>query len=100
MLPTYRGSTSNFYKGILRKHLTPKFASYRLCDIHTPDVTDFLNQKAERYSSAVLHHLHATLSRTFASAKEWGYVELNPGLACAFHRKEMFDPKSPLNPHG
>jgi integrase len=78
VLPTYRISTRNFYKDILRKHLAPKFASYRLCDINTPDVQIFLNQKAERYSSSVLHHIRATLSRTFASAKEWGYVELNP----------------------
>jgi hypothetical protein len=32
----------------------------------------------DTYSSSVLHHIRATLSRTLASAKEWGYVDLNP----------------------
>jgi integrase len=100
VLPTYRVSPCNFYKDILRKHLAPKFASYRLCDIHTPDVQIFLNQKAESYSSAVLHHLRATLSRTFASAKEWGYVELNPVLDVRLPPKRNVRPKITLEPSG
>src|SRR6266853_2107654 len=42
VLPTYRASTRNFYRDILRRHLVPKFACYRLCDVHTPDVQIFL----------------------------------------------------------
>jgi len=80
VLPTYRASTGNFYKDILRKHLAPKFTSYRLCDIHTPDVQIFLNQKASQYAPSVLLHIRATLSRVFASAKEWGYADSNPAL--------------------
>lgn len=80
VLPTYRASTGNFYRDILRKHLAPKFTSYRLCDIHTPDVQIFLNQKASQYAPSVLLHIRATLSRVFASAKEWGYVDSNPAL--------------------
>jgi len=98
VLPTYRVSTRNFYKDILRKHLAPKFASYRLCDIHTPDVQIFLNQKAERYSSSVMHHIRATLSRTFASAKEWGYVELNPVLGVRLPPKRTVQPKVTFEP--
>lgn len=98
VLPTYRVSTRNFYKEILRKHLTPKFASYRLCDIHTPDVQIFLNQKAERYSPAVLHHVRATLSRTFASAKEWGYVESNPAFGVRLPPKRNVRPKITFEP--
>jgi hypothetical protein len=71
-------STRNFY--ILRRHLVPKFAQYRLCDIHTPDLQIFLNQKAERYSPSVLYHIRATISRSCASAKEWGYLEVNPAM--------------------
>jgi hypothetical protein len=98
VLPTYRVSTRNFYKDILRKHLAPKFASYRLCDIHTPDVQIFLNQKTERYSSSVLHHIRATLSRTFACAKEWGYVELNPVLGVRLPPKKNVRPKTTFEP--
>ena len=98
VLPTYRVSTRNFYKDILRKHLAPKFASYRLCDIHTPDVQIFLNQKAAKYASSVLHHIRATLSRTFASAKEWGYVELNPVLGVRLPPKRNVRPKITFEP--
>ncbi len=98
VLPTYRVSTRNFYKDILPKHLAPKFASYQLCDIHTPDVQIFLNQKAERYSSSVLHHIRATLSRTFASAKEWGYVELNPVPGVRLPPKRNVRPKITFEP--
>jgi integrase len=98
VLPSYRASTSNFYKGVLRKHLVPKFAPHRLCDIHTPDVQTFLNQKAARYAPSVLHHIRATLSRTFASAKEWGYVESNPALGVRLPRKRTVRPKVTFEP--
>jgi integrase len=98
VLPTYRASTRNFYRDILRGHLVPKFASHRLCDIHTPDVQIFLNQKAERYSPSVLQHIRATLSRTFASAKEWGYVESNPALGVRLPRKRAVRPKITFEP--
>lgn len=80
VLPTYRVSTRNFYRDILCKHLVPKFAHYRLCDIHVPDLQVFLNQKAERYSPSVLYHIRATMSRACSSAKEWGYLDLNPAV--------------------
>ena len=98
VLPTYRASTRNFYKDILRRHLAPKFACYRLCDIHTPDVQIFLNQKAERYAPSVLYHIRATLSRTYASAKEWGYVESNPAHGVRLPQKRTIRPKITFEP--
>jgi integrase len=98
VLPTYRASTRNFYKDILRKHLAPKFTSYRLCDIHTPDVQIFLNQKAGQYAPSVLHHIRATLSRTFASAKEWGYVDSNPALGVRLPSRRTVRPKITFEP--
>ena len=98
VLPTYRASTRNFYKDILRKHLAPKFTSYRLCDIHTPDVQIFLNQKADRYAPSVLHHIRATLSRAFVSAKAWGYVDSNPALGIRLPRRRSVQPKTTFEP--
>jgi integrase len=98
VLPTYRASTRNFYQDILRGHVVPKFATHRLCDIHTPDVQIFLNQKAEGYSPSFLRHIRATLSRTFASAKEWGYVESNPALGVRLPRKRSVQPKITFEP--
>ena len=88
VLPTYRSSTRYFYKNILHGHLLPHFRSHRLRDVETPDVQVFINQKAERYSSSVLHHIRATLSRTYATAKAWGYVDANPVFGARLPQKK------------
>jgi integrase len=98
VLPTYRVSTRNFYRDILRKHLVPKFAPYRLCDIQTPDLQIFLNQKAEHYSTSVLYHIRATMSRACASAKEWGYLDFNPAVGVRLPHKHTVQPKVTLQP--
>ena len=98
VLPTYRASTRNFYRDILRRHLVPKFAQYRLCDICTPDLQIFLNQKAERYSPSVLHHIRATMSRVCGSAKEWGYLENNPAAGIRVPHRHPIQPKVAFQP--
>jgi len=98
VLPTYRASTGYFYRNVLHDHLVPQFASHRLCDIETPDVQIFLNQKAKRYAPAVLHHIRATLSRTYATAKSWGYVDSNPALRVRLPQKGSVLPKVTLEP--
>lgn len=98
VLPTYRPSTRYFYRNILQKHLVPKFAPYRLCDIHGPDVQMFLNQKAQRYAPTVLHHIRATLSRVYATAKEWGYVESNPASSVRLAQGHAVRPKVIFKP--
>lgn len=98
ILPTYRMSTRYFYRNILHKHLMPKFANYRLCDIHTPDVQIFVNTKAERYAPSVLYHIRATLSRTFTTAKEWDYIDSNPVLGVRLPHKMMVRPKITFQP--
>ncbi len=98
VLPTHRASTRSFYRDILRKHLVPRFAQHRLCDIHTPDLQIFLNQKAERYSPAVLHHIRATMSRACASAKEWSYLDDNPASGIRLPHKRPVKPKVTFQP--
>lgn len=98
VLPTYRASTRNFYRDILRRHLAPKFAQYRLCDICTPDLQIFLNKKAERYAPSVLHHIRATMSRVCASAKEWGYLENNPSAGIRLPQRHCIQPKVTFQP--
>ena len=98
VLPTYRASTRNFYRDILRRHLAPKFARYRLCDICVPDLQIFLNKKAERYAPAVLHHIRATMSRVCASAKEWGYLENNPAAGIRLPHRHSVQPKVTFQP--
>lgn len=98
VLPTYRASTRNFYRDILGRHLVPKFAQHRLCDIQVPDLQIFLNQKAERYAPSVLYHIRATMSRACASAKEWGYLEHNPASGVRLPHKHPIKPKVTLQP--
>jgi len=98
VLPTYRASTRNFYRDILRRHLVPRFEQHRLCDIHTPDLQVFLNQKAERYAPSVLYHIRATMSRACASAKEWGYLEHNPASGVRLPQKHPIRPKVTFQP--
>ena len=98
VLPTYRVSTRNFYRDILRRHLVPRFAQHRLCDIHTPDLQVFLNQKAERYAPSVLYHIRATMSRACASAREWGYLDHNPASGVRLPHKHFTKPKVTLRP--
>ena len=98
VLPTYRVSTRNFYRDILRRHLVPKFAQYCLCDICTPDLQIFLNQKAERYAPSVLHHIRATMSRVCGSAKEWGYLENNPAAGVRLPHRYPVQPKVTFQP--
>ena len=98
VLPTYRASTRNFYRYTLRRHLVPKFAQYRLCDICAPDLQMFLNQKGERYAPSVLHHIRATMSRVCGSAKEWGYLENNPAAGIRLPHRHPVQPKVTFQP--
>jgi integrase len=98
ILPTYPASTRYFYWKILHKHLVPRFAPDRLCDIHAPDVQIFLNQKAERYAPAVVRHIRSTLSRTYSSAREWGYIDRNPALGVRLPPKRAVWPKVTFEP--
>jgi hypothetical protein len=98
VLPAYRMSTRYLYRNILHKHLMPKFANHRLCGIHTPDVRIFVHTKAERYAASVPHHVRATLSRTFATAREWDYVDSNPVLGVRLPYKMTVRPKITFQP--
>ena len=98
VLPTYRSSTRYFYRTVLHDHLVPQFALHRLRDIATPDVQIFINQKAKRYAPAVLHHIRATISRTYQTAKSWGYVDSNPALGVCLPQKRAVLPKITFEP--
>lgn len=87
VLPTYRASTRNFYQDVLNRHLLPYFADWQLSDVRTPEIQVFVNQRARQYAPAVLYHIRATLSRVFASAREWGYADENPAAGVKLPQK-------------
>jgi len=99
ILPTYRASTRYFYHNTLHRHLLPQFATHRLCDIQPSDVQLFLTHKAERYAPSVLHHIRATLSRIFAAATKWNYVDGNPADGVVLPSKRSVRPKTTFKPN-
>lgn len=98
VLPTYRASTRYFYGNILQNHPLPRFAADRLCEIATPDVQIFFNQKAARYSPAVVHQMRAGLSQVDLTAKSWGYVDANPVQGVRLPQKRAVLPKITFEP--
>lgn len=88
ILPTYRASTRKFYLDTLHRHVLPYFAEWRLCDVRTPDVQVFLNQKAKHYAPSMLYHMRATLSRVFSSACDWQYADANPAQGVRLPHKQ------------
>ena len=98
ILPTYRESTRYFYRNVLQKHLVPMFAASRLRDIQTLDIQLFLNQKALSYAPSVVYHIRATLSRIFATATDWGYLDSNPVTVVRMPHKRNVRPNITFEP--
>ena len=99
ILATYRASTRYFYHSTLHWHLLPRFAGHRLCDIQPSDVQLFLTLKAERYAPSVLHHIRATLSQMFATAKTWKYADANPADGVELPSKRIARSKTTFKPN-
>jgi integrase len=58
----------------------------------------FVNAKVERRAPSVRYHIRATLSRKFATAKQWDYVDSNPVLGVRRPHKKVVRPKITLKP--
>ena len=64
----------NKYTSILKNHIVPAFGQYRLCDVRTEDVQEFLNDKAAAgLSWWTRNDLKGVLSGLFTKATDWGY---------------------------
>jgi integrase len=73
----YRTSTRRFYASTLDRWIVPHFTDWPLESIKTADVQSFLN-RFRNYSGSVLKHIRATLSRVFATAVDWEYIQRSP----------------------
>ena len=85
-------------RNVLQKHLVPMFAASRLRDIQTLDIQLFLNQKALSYAPSVVYHIRATLSRIFATATDWGYLDSNPVTVVRMPHKRNVRPNITFEP--
>ena len=76
--PTLKRSTQKRYRQTLNSHLLPAFGKFRLCDIGTVDLQQFVLQKMESglgWKSA--DHLCNSMSKIFVTAKKWNYFQGN-----------------------
>ena len=79
ILPNRKYSTQQVYRYLAGKHLLPYFGSQRLCDISRHDVQTFISQKQRQlYASKTLAHLRNLVSKVFAVAISWGWINSNP----------------------
>ena len=78
VLDTYRPTTRKFYASTLDRYVLPNWSKWRLCDIKLLDVKRWLASKGQAYSTSVVKHMRATLSKMLADAVEMGHLAANP----------------------
>jgi integrase len=78
ILPTIRFSTARLYRSLSHKHLLPFFGRMRLGEIGAADVQMFLTETAKRVSPWTVLSLRNRLSKIFAVAVLWGFIQSNP----------------------
>ncbi len=79
VLPTRKFATQEMYRYIARVHLLPYFGKERLSDITRLRVQTFIGLKRGKgYAPKTLTHLRNLLSKIFAVAIKWGWLNSNP----------------------
>jgi integrase len=96
--PTLKRSTQKRYRQTLNSHLLPAFGKFRLCDIGTIDLQQFVLQKMESglgWESA--NHLRNLMSKIFETAKKWNYFQgNNPAIGVSLPEKNPVREKHAL----
>jgi len=79
VLPTLKFATQEIYSLLLRKHLLPRFANQRLCEISKAEVQRFALEKLRQgLSWETVDHLRHLMSKVLGTAVSWGYLAENP----------------------
>jgi integrase len=96
--PTLKRSTQKRYRQTLNSHLLPAFGKFRLCDIGTVHLQQFVLQKMESglgWESA--NHLRNLMSKIFETAKKWNYFQgNNPAIGVSLPEKNPVREKHAL----
>lgn len=71
-------TTRERYAGILREHITPRWAAVKLTDVSHADVQGWLTELSERRQAATVRKVHRVLSRILALAVKDGRLARNP----------------------
>jgi integrase len=78
ILPMLRFSTARLYRHLSRRHLIPFFGKLRMSEIGPADVQIFLTTVSKRMSPRTVLSLRNRLSKIFAVAVRWEFVQHNP----------------------
>jgi integrase len=78
ILPTLRPGTQRNYRSVIRHDLMPFFGAMKLSEIGRADVQMFLADKSKRVAPRTVLTLRNRLSKIFAIAVQWGYLQMNP----------------------
>lgn len=98
VMPTLKFSTRRSYDSLLKKHLLPRFKTQRLCDFSRPELQRFVLEKLQKgYAWEMGKRILGLLSKIFATAVEWGYLQENPAHAIKMPERTLKRPHSPLS---
>jgi integrase len=78
IFPMLRPGTARNYQSLIRHDLFPFFGEMRLQDIGAVDVQMFLAGKAKQVAASTVLTLRNRLSKIFAMAQTWEYLQSNP----------------------
>jgi Phage integrase, N-terminal SAM-like domain len=75
VLPTLKFATCEIYSFLLRKHSTPRFGDYRLCDISRAEIQQYLLEKLKQgFAWETTYHLRNLMSKALGTAVNWNYL--------------------------
>jgi integrase len=97
-LPVLKLSTQVRYRRTLKTHLLPAFGEYRLSDIGTLNLQQFVLQKmASGLGWGCADHFRNLMSKIFATARKWGYFPAdNPAAGVELPEKTTVREKHAL----
>jgi len=94
-LPNFKLSTQRGYKMVLRRHLMPFWADWRLCDISKMRVQLFIAEKFRQgLAWQTVRNAWIVQSSILDSAVEYGYLAVNPARGVKFPQPKL--PKAPV----
>ena len=98
LLPTLKFATQKIYSFLLRKHLTPRFGDYRLCDISRAEIQQYLLEKLKQgFAWETTNHLRNLMSKVLGTAVSWNYLADNVVRGVKMPERSLKRPHQFLN---
>lgn len=73
-----RENSQRARKHIIKNHIRPTFGKYKIMQITSQSLQNFITKKSKEYSKNYTSMIHATLSIAFKMAEEWEFIRVNP----------------------